>query len=429
MRPDKNYSLLELILALADAMDLVSHKLTDHHKRVAYIASALARQMGLSDSQVFTLTAAGLLHDIGALSLSERLDESLFKTNPSASESLDHAYMGYVLLRRFEVFSELAPLVRYHHLWWERREDICPDEEQALLANLLHLADRVEVLGARHDEPLGHVDDISEQIRQQSGRMFAPDLVSAFEALAKQESFWLDIHSQYLSFLLTRIFQGWFQPLTFDGLLSVSRVFSTVIDYRSRFTATHSVGVAASAEAIGKVCGFDPTECRSMRLAGNLHDLGKLTVPAEILEKPGKLTPGEFAVLRSHTYHTYRVLERISGLETINEWASFHHERLDGGGYPFHLNEGCLSLGSRIMAVADVFTAISEDRPYRAGMEPDQVVKVLTDMANGSALDRSVVAMLKDAFDSINQARISAQAEALDEFDSYAEQTAESMVL
>ena len=165
-----------------------------------------------------------------------------------------------------------------------------------------------------------------------------------------------------------------------------------------------------------------------MRLAGYLHDLGKLAVPSEILEKPDKLTAAEFAVIRSHTYYTYRVLEKISGLETVNEWASFHHERLNGDGYPFHRAGDTLSLGSRIMAVADVLTAITEDRPYRAGMAPEKAMGILTSMAEGGVLDPSVVELARVNFDQVNQARGLAQSSALEEFESYAEHTVDFQV-
>jgi len=95
-----------------------------------------------------------------------------------------------------------------------------------------------------------------------------------------------------------------------------------------------------------------------MEIAGYFHDLGKLRVPKEILEKPGKLSTEEFNIIKSHTYHTYRILSHIPNFETINWWASFHHERLNGSGYPFRINAFNFPLGSRIMAIADVFTLL-----------------------------------------------------------------------
>ncbi|MFA6612534.1 MAG: HD domain-containing phosphohydrolase, partial [Dehalococcoidales bacterium] len=152
--------------------------------------------------------------------------------------------------------------------------------------------------------------------------------------------------------------------------------------------------------------------------AGLLHDLGKLAVPTEILEKEGKLTADDFAIMRSHTYHTYRALEPIKPLKTVNEWASFHHERLDGNGYPFHITGPQLSLGSRIMAVADVSTALLEDRPYRAGMAQDEATRILERMSK-DAIDGDIVNILKANFEEVNSQRIIAQTESGKEYRKY----------
>lgn len=370
MLASQHYQLSELLLGLAHAMDLVSPALTNHHKRVGYMGYMLASELGLPDRERSMIAAAGLLHDSGALSLRERLDVLQFEVGPNGRGGNDHAYMGYVLLRPFGILSDVAHMVRHHHLWWERAGDCCSRKDLLTAANLLHVADRVDVLVDRGQEILGQVPGIRERIKAQAGRMFSPDLVEAFDALSHRESFWLDTTSSYLPTLVRGSLDGWSHRLNGDEFLALSKLLSTVIDFRSRFTATHSAGVAASAEALAGECGFGPAECRMMRLAGYLHDLGKLAVPAEILEKPAKLSPEEFAVIRSHTYHTFRVLQTISGLDTVNSWASFHHERLDGKGYPFHHGDDVLSLGARIMAMADVLTAVTEDRPYRAGMQP-----------------------------------------------------------
>jgi len=158
-----------------------------------------------------------------------------------------------------------------------------------------------------------------------------------------------------------------------------------------------------------------------MKIAGNLHDLGKLAVPVEILEKPGALTAAEFNIVKAHTYYTYKVLRNFRDMENIREWAAYHHERLDGNGYPFHLQAAELSLGARVMAVADVFTAITEDRPYRAGMAPDRASQVLVDMAANKALDGDVVQLLLDNFADVNQLRVLAQTASREEYQAFRE--------
>jgi HD-GYP domain-containing protein (c-di-GMP phosphodiesterase class II) len=201
--------------------------------------------------------------------------------------------------------------------------------------------------------------------------------------------------------------RGMRHPLDIDQLQELAVVFGRIIDFRSPFTATHSTGVATSASSIAGLMGIGSDEIKLINIAGHLHDLGKLAVPPSILDKPGPLAPDEASVMRSHAYHTYRILEMVPGMETINAWAAFHHERVGGGGYPFM--PATLPLQARIIAVADVFTALSEDRPYRFGMSRPEVVAILRREVAQGALDGDVVATVLDNFDVLDQLRHVAQ--------------------
>ena len=162
-----------------------------------------------------------------------------------------------------------------------------------------------------------------------------------------------------------------------------------------------------------------------MKTAGYLHDLGKLAVPREIIEKRGPLTRSETSLLKSHSFYTHWIPRRIGGLETITNWASCHHERLNGQGYPFHYEGRQLSTGARAMAVADVFTAVTEDRPYRAGMTATSIIKLLMRMAEGAVLDGDIVRVLLDNFDAINRERSAAQQEAIRSYERFCRQGAD----
>lgn len=408
--------LFDLVVSLSNAMDLVSPVVVGHHKRVAYIALSIGEELGLPMEQQNELVLAGVLHDSGALSLRDRLSTLQFELeNPH-----EHAELGYLLLRRFEPLSNAALLVRYHHVPWNEGDGHEFEGKQVPMgSHLLHLADRLEVLISKQQEVLGQVKGIGERIKESSGKMFMPDLVGAFLSLATKEYFWLDIVSTSIDSILSNRVRLATIELGTEGLLSLAKLFSHIIDFRSRFTATHSSGIVASAEALARFAGFSERECQMMRIAGYLHDLGKLAVPTEILEKPAKLTEEEFNVIRSHTFHTYRTLEPIGDLDVINAWASFHHERIDGRGYPFHHKGQDLSLGSRIMAVADVFTAITEDRPYRKGMTSDRALQILRQMAENSALDSHVVSLIGLHFDEINSLRVAAQEASVEEYQKF----------
>ncbi len=149
-----------------------------------------------------------------------------------------------------------------------------------------------------------------------------------------------------------------------------------------------------------------------MLVAGYLHDLGKLAVDPNILDKPSKLTKDEYNIIRSHTYYTYKLLNTIPQFDIISEWAAFHHERLDGTGYPFHLDRQSLSIGARVMAVADIFSAITEDRPYREGMSKEKTIKVLRSLIDNQAIDPNIANIAIDNYDLLCSSRADAQREA-----------------
>lgn len=415
---DLQVRLFDLATCLSDALDLISPMLVNHHKQVAYAAFNIGMELGLSPEQRYELIMAGMLHDVGALSLKERMNTLNFEFQ----HPYKHAEIGYALLKKFQPLSKVATLVRYHHVPWEGGKGSQFMEQSVPLgSHILHLADRLAVLMRKDQEPIGQADEICNTLREHSGKMFMPDLVDALMKLASRAHFWLDIASPSITLILSRQMSSGLPTieLNLDELLNLANLFSHVIDFRSSFTATHSSGVATIAEWLAKFIGFSEGECKMMKIAGYLHDLGKLAVPTEILEKPTKLTEDEFNIIKSHTYYTYRVLENIEELDTINMWASFHHERLDGSGYPFGIKGDDMPLGSRIMAVADVFTAITEDRPYRKGMAPERALKILKQMADNSALDSNVVSVLEVHIDEVNFARMSAQNAATEEYRSF----------
>ncbi|MCL4514351.1 MAG: HD domain-containing protein [Firmicutes bacterium] len=413
MIKETSIPLFDMLMCLSNAMDLVSPVLVDHHKRVAYISASIAAEFGLSKEEQNNLLLAGMLHDSGALSLKERLEVLRF----DLEGSYRHMELGYRLLKNFEPFSKVATLVRFHHVPWDKgRGSMFMGEQVPLGSHILHLADRASVLIETEKPVLTQVAGIYERIQEKSGSAFVPEFVEAFQSLATKEYFWLDAVSPSINSVLARRARLMAMDLDLDGLLSLAKLFGQIIDFRSPFTATHSNGVAATAEVLAKFMGLSERECRMMKIAGDLHDLGKLAVPVEFLEKMEKLTEDEFAVVKSHAFYTYRILETISDLDIINVWCSFHHERLDGKGYPFHYKGQDLSLGSRIIAVADVFTAITEDRPYRKGMSNDQAVQVLQQMVKDLALDANVVSALMAHYDEVNAVREVAQSAVAKEF-------------
>jgi HD-GYP domain-containing protein (c-di-GMP phosphodiesterase class II) len=411
----------EMIICLSKAVDLVSPVVADHHRRVASIALGIARETGIADELTRDLVLAAALHDVGGLSLSMRTDAMQFEVQ----HPYEHSVLGYLLLKTFSPFADAASIVRFHHVNWEygAGAEFC-GERVPFESHLLHLADRVAVLLNPREPVLIQAEKITRRIFRQSERMFAPDLVSAFARVAERELFWLDALGLMPESNLEEVF-GNLDLRLGEDLTGLTRLICRVIDFRSHFTSSHTSGVAACAVALAGLAGFSEFRRRQMMVAGFIHDLGKLAVPAEILEKPSALTREEFDIIRTHAYHTDNILSQVRGLDTIRKWGALHHERLDGKGYPYHLTDRDLPFGSRIMSVADVFVALTEDRPYRKGMGRDDVLRVLDRMVQRTALDSGVVALLETRFDEINEVRIAAQNEAENEYGEFVRQARE----
>ncbi|MDA8166127.1 MAG: HD domain-containing protein [Desulfobacteraceae bacterium] len=406
--------LREVVESLAVVTDLMSPVLANHHLRVAHLAVRLAEAAGLAREDRHRLLLAALLHDCGALSVAEREEIKRFDSDfVGANGMRRHAETGYLLLRDFGPFARMAATVRHHHRHWKHgRGRTAGPETVPREAFIIHLADRIDVLLDYRADLLMQTDAVTAAIRSGAGPIFDPGLVALFLDLAARESFWLDLEVAARHAVVTGG-EG-LPPVIIDaaGLEDLARLFSHLVDFRSRFTATHSHGVAASAGKLAELLGMDGEAQAMMKTAGYLHDLGKLAVPREIVDKKGPLTRGETSLLKRHSYYTWWILRRIGGLETITDWAACHHERMNGRGYPFHYDGSQLSTGARAMAVADVFTAMTEDRPYREGMTATSVIRVLTRMADGGVLDGKIVSLLIGNYAEVDRERAAVQQEA-----------------
>ncbi len=400
-----------IVESFSQVIDFVDPSARNHHLRVALIASAIAREYGLSHEEISQICLASCFHDIGIFSLHEKIATLEFQ--PHISDINRHGELGYYLLKDIPKFNYIAKMIRYHHVKWEIYPyDKGQEEEIPFGCYIIHLADRIEVSIRRNMSRFGvnKEKEVVEMMEREAGKTFMPELVEVFKAISSRLGFWLDIEYAELEALVRENLPV--ATLGLRDMLVFGTVFSRVIDYRSPFTAVHSIGVSSVGTKLAEIYEFSPLELKLMTLAGLLHDIGKLAVPSEILEKPGRLDPEEWVVMKSHAYYSFRILEKLKGLRVVNFWGSLHHERLNGSGYPFKLKEDTLLLGSKILAIADVYTAISEDRPYRKGMNKRESMKVLKEMASSGVLDPSIVKRACEHIDELNEVRKMAQEKA-----------------
>lgn len=389
MLKDISVNLGNFLLSLSDAADLSSPVIASHQIRTAYITWRICEIGKIAKPTTERIFIAALLHDIGAPTPEEKIRIHRFDdTNIE-----EHCRIGEMLLRTCPLLASAAPAVRYHHRMWEDWETAL-ETPHVFESQVVQLADLLEKLINRGRYILHQVDDLKAGLAGYADQKINRKLVRLFEELAVREDFWLDLVSPRLYSLL--LHHGPLSRFAIDygETQNLTKLFRDIIDLRSRYSAAHSAGVVECATRLSRLFGMTEWEIRQMEMAGNLHDLGMLAVPGEILDKPGRLTTDEYALIKQHPYFTYSILNSIGGLEQIAEWAALHHELLDGSGYPFHVKADRLSSGARILAVADIFTALTGDRAHRKGMGKGEVQKILLDRVKDHQLAGNIVNLL-----------------------------------
>jgi putative nucleotidyltransferase with HDIG domain len=245
--------------------------------------------------------------------------------------------------------------------------------EIPLFANITNLSQTLEVFFKAR----GRADAV-DAVRRRSGRWFDPELVKTAISLCKDGRLWEGLDKEDLSTEVMALEPDDRRLTANDKTIdTICEAFAEIIDAKTPFTYQHSNGVAEAATDIGEWFGMSDPEMKKLRRAALLHDIGKLGVSNEILEKPGKLTSEEFAVVRQHPYHTYEILKRVPAFADFSGDAAAHHERLDGKGYWLGLKSDQLSLTARILAVADVFDALRAKRPYRDALPLEKVFSIM----------------------------------------------------
>jgi HD-GYP domain-containing protein (c-di-GMP phosphodiesterase class II) len=261
-------------------------------------------------------------------------------------------------------------------------------EEIPLLARILCLAQTAEVFHAE-----GGVRAVRRVVRRRRGRWFDPSLVDALLGVCGDHAFWRALAVPDVSAWEP---SGDRRLLGDDARLDrITEAFARVIDAKSPYTARHSERVAEIAVGLGAQLGLGRTGLRDLRRAALLHDIGKLAISNRILDKPGRLGEDEFALIKAHPLYSLRILERADCFAPLAPLAAAHHEKLDGSGYPFGLAGDTLDLPMRVLAVADVYEALTALRPYRGPMAPQDALAVIRrDVPH--KLDARVVAALED---------------------------------
>ncbi|GHV41907.1 HD family phosphohydrolase [Synergistales bacterium] len=397
-------SLNSMLNAFSRGLDYVEHDLTGisshHSKRVAYICARMGKQFGLNESENSDIVGCALLHDSA---LPEYIQEESAQGNEVLkSKKVNtprHCVIGEEYVKNIPFRGDVGNFILYHHESADgqgafgKRGDEIP-----LGAALIHLGDRVDAFFHLNNVSDGKYSEIADFMKNGAGKFFLPRHAEAFLDIFHSKESFTDMIDREIDNALNKMLPMHHENYSPEQLISFASFFAKIIDYKSRFTRDHSMGLAEKADVMADYYHFDTEKKAQYHLAAALHDIGKLAVDSNILEKPDRLTPAEFTAIQDHAWHSYSILSEIDGFQPLGSWAALHHEKLDGSGYPFGLLAPELGFEERLMACLDIYQALVEKRPYKEGMSHQKAMSILDKLVQGGRIDGDIVGDVNKAF-------------------------------
>lgn len=425
-RDVRSPALSNIISALSFALDLTEGQPLGHAVRTCVIGISLGNKLGLSPQENADLYYALLLKDSGCSNNAARISQILGSDDRRAKREMQStdwsrmsresfAYFGRNVMPERSLFHRAAATVKMlihrkkqtaelFSLKCERGAGIARQlgfsEQTAAgiysmdehwdgsgyphglrrnhipaISRIVNLAQTLDLFVSIHGVPIAF-----EVVCRRSGSWFDPELVRILSELENDGALWERLQGDGRARELA-IELGPRQdlvPASRTSLDDICNAFAEVVDAKSPYTFQHSTRVADTSVAVANRLGLPQETIVTIRRAALLHDIGKLSIPNTILDKPAGLTPREWEIVRLHPYYTQKILEKIDGFQELAFVASTHHERLDGSGYFRNLVGEHLPLPCRVVAVADVFDALSSTRPYREGLPPDTVLREIS---------------------------------------------------
>ena len=412
-------SLSEVLAAMSRALDITEGRMEGHTVRTCIIGMRIAGELDLSPFDKVALYGALLLKDSGVSGVT-RLNEVVAAEAPEARQLIDLSSLpqktrealhnatvagrdaikdrfslilgrksrrisavpliqsrgerGERMALRMGFSTATADAIRNIDEHWDgsgpegRREHEIP-----LFSRIILLAQTVDAFVTQRGVPLA-----MRMTRERSGQWFDPNLVRIVRSWREQVNWWQSLLSpDATAAALAAEPQQHTRYVDDKGLDEVAKAFAEIIDSKSPFTFQHSTNVAKYARATAFELSFEKKEVRVLNRAALLHDVGKLGVATDILNKNGPLTAEERAEMQRHPLYTWEILENVGAFASFARTAALHHEKLDGSGYPWGVPASELDLPARILCVADMYEALTANRPYRAGLTREAALKII----------------------------------------------------
>ena len=397
--------------ALSFALDAVEKEVTGakegHGKRVAWLTYCLSRGLNLSDGERADLIACAILHDNAIAEYSRDMQD--LKYRGIHSQKFDkykeiseikgiHALMGEENIQSLPFYADVRGVISQHH---ENADGSGPlhkrEAEIDFRAELIHLADWFDLRSSLMRMDDSRFERMRQEVRKNCGRIFSHRVVAQMDDCLSFDDI-LALQEEGTAGVLQKNVPAYRNQFNDSEIEGIAEFFSGIVDVKSSFTKDHSLGVALKAKTMAEHYHFPHDKMMRFYFAGAMHDIGKMIISNDILEKPGKLDADEFQNMQNHAVWTYRILSQIDGLADITEWAANHHEKLDGTGYPRSLRADQLTLEDRLMACIDIYQALTELRPYKEGLSHATTMRIMRSMVSDGKIDADITEEIDKVF-------------------------------
>lgn len=381
----KNYDMVNIIRKTLNQLD---RRLVDHGSRVAYILNQmLCMSNRASPQQLGDISMMALLHDIGAYKTDEIDNMIGFETK----NSWEHAIYGYLFVKNILFEQNLADVLLYHHMDYQALvKSDCVEKE---LTAALCLADAVDVLRLN-----GQLEKLPIYFEKFRDTRLSGDMVDLFWQADAKYGILKHLEEETYQAEIELVFAN--IELDEEKMKKYLRLLAYAIDFRSEYTVSHTIATVAISTSIAEALGFDQEEIEKIYYGALLHDLGKISTPTRILESPGQLTDRDMVIMRSHILMSRIILEDYLD-EEICEIACRHHEKINGKGYPDGLKGDQLSESQRVVAVADLLSALSGRRSYKNPFPKERILDILQKSLDNNELCPKIVGLVMSKYDEI----------------------------
>lgn len=400
-------NLNDLLLAVSNAIDFVEIDVlgvtSNHSKRVAYISLNIAREMGLSTEECYDIVALSILHDNGASEkvLHSSLQGDYLNKLRSLESVREHCNIGERNVADFPFLTDVTNIIKYHHERFDGSGFFAiKGDDIPIMAQIISFADNLDIIFNLKENYDEKEEKLLQYLTEVENQLFSTEILNTFYSLNKKNKFKLNLQDEFIDNALMSNLPTLTKKLNYKDIRDITKILSKIIDCKSKFTAMHSFGLSNMVSQMANYYNKSEEETLKLIVAANLHDIGKLAIPNSILDKPGKLSKEEFDIIKTHSNYTRTCLEPLDGFKDIIEWASNHHEKLNGTGYPNGITGDKLDFNSRLMACLDIYQALTEDRPYREALSHEQSMKILYEMADENLIDFHITKDIEFVFGS-----------------------------